>query len=171
MATSVVEMLRTLASQGRTVICTIHQPSSQIVEMFDKVLLMAEGRTAYLGDVGTANKFLETCGFPCPANYNPADHWVETLALVPGREQQSRQRLDQAQSSHLIGPATSPLIGSDHGVATTTLLCYYKSTQSPHFSGFLLRLYGKKEAYETRQNLLQMPLCRNARNALEAVCV
>ena len=51
MAASVVETLRKLASQGRTVICTIHQPSSQIVEMFDKILLMAEGRTAFLGKV------------------------------------------------------------------------------------------------------------------------
>ena len=79
MATSVVEMLRSLASQGRTVICTIHQPSSQIVELFDKVLLMAEGRTAYLGHVNNANNFLHSCGFPCPQNYNPADHWVQVF--------------------------------------------------------------------------------------------
>ena len=79
MATSVVEMLRSLASQGRTVICTIHQPSSQIVELFDKVLLMAEGRTAYLGHVNNANNFLQSCGFPCPQNYNPADHWVQVF--------------------------------------------------------------------------------------------
>ena len=59
MAVSVVDTLCTLAKQGRTVICTIHQPSSQIVEMFDKILLMAEGRTAYLGDVKMANNFFE----------------------------------------------------------------------------------------------------------------
>ena len=76
MAASVVDILRKLARQGRTVICTIHQPSSQIVEMFDKVLLMAEGRTAFLGEVSAANKFLESCGFPFPAHYNPADHWI-----------------------------------------------------------------------------------------------
>merc|ERR1711936_444779 len=62
--------------------------------MFDKVLLMAEGRTAFLGQVNTANKFLETCGFPCPSHYNPADHWVETLAVVPGQEEDSRSRLE-----------------------------------------------------------------------------
>ena len=82
MAATVVETLRRLASQGRTVICTIHQPSSHLVEMFDKVLLMAEGRTAFLGQVNTANKFLETCGFPCPSHYNPADHWVEVRQIT-----------------------------------------------------------------------------------------
>ena len=82
MAFSVVDILKKLALQGKTVICTIHQPSSQIVEMFDKVLLLASrpGRTAFLGEVSEANKFLESCGFPCPPVYNPADHWVETLA-------------------------------------------------------------------------------------------
>ena len=82
MAASVVDILRKLARQGRNVICTIHQPSSQIVEMFDKVLLLAEGRTAFLGEVSAANQFLETCGFPCPSHYNPADHWVEVSVSI-----------------------------------------------------------------------------------------
>ena len=51
--------MRSLASQGRTIVCTIHQPSSQIVNLFDKVLLMAEGKTAYLGDVPGANSFFD----------------------------------------------------------------------------------------------------------------
>ena len=59
MAASVVEVMRTLASQGRTIVCTIHQPSSQIFHLFDKVLFMAEGRTAYIGDVPGANSFFE----------------------------------------------------------------------------------------------------------------
>ena len=90
MAASVVEILKKLARQGRTVICTIHQPSSRVVEMFDKILLLAEGRTAYLGDVSRANKFLETCGFPCPAHYNPADHWV-TVSLKQTDQLLNRQ--------------------------------------------------------------------------------
>merc|ERR1712142_1402784 len=94
MATSVVETLRALAKQVRTVICTIHQPSSQIFQLFDKILLMAEGRTAYLGDVDTANTFFSDCGLPCPTNFNPADHYVQVLAVVPGEEDVSRKRID-----------------------------------------------------------------------------
>ena len=99
MAASVVEMLRALASQGRTIICTIHQPSSQITELFDKVLLMAEGKTAFLGDMDNANNFLAGCGFPCPMNYNPADHWVQALAVVPGNEEKSRKNIDTVCSA------------------------------------------------------------------------
>ncbi len=38
-------------------ICTIHQPSSQVFSMFDKVLLMAEGKMAYLGDLDLCYNF------------------------------------------------------------------------------------------------------------------
>jgi len=99
MASSVVETLRKLASQGRTVICTIHQPSSQITNLFDKVLLMAEGRTAFLGDLTDANPFLEKCGFPCPVNYNPADHWVQALAVIPGIEEKCRTNIERVCST------------------------------------------------------------------------
>jgi ABC-type multidrug transport system ATPase subunit len=57
MAQNVIEVLRTLAEQGKTIVCTIHQPSSQVYSLFDKVLLMAEGRLAYLGDLESAGEF------------------------------------------------------------------------------------------------------------------
>ena len=34
-----------------------------------------------------------TKGLPCPANYNPADFYIHTLATVPGQEVQSRQTI------------------------------------------------------------------------------
>jgi len=93
MAASVVELLGKMARQGRTVICTIHQPSSQIVQLFDKVLLMAEGKTAYLGDVAGANRLFERCGFSCPPAFNPADHFIQVLAVVPGKEEECRNTI------------------------------------------------------------------------------
>ena len=36
-----------------------------------------------------------SCGLPCPVNYNPVDHYVQTLAMVPGEEEQSRQRIER----------------------------------------------------------------------------
>lgn len=57
MAMSVVECMRRLASQGRTIVCTIHQPSSEIFEMFDKLSLLAEGRLAFIGSLPSAYQF------------------------------------------------------------------------------------------------------------------
>lgn len=39
----VMKILRDLANKGITVICTIHQPSSEIVTMFDNIILLTSG--------------------------------------------------------------------------------------------------------------------------------
>lgn len=49
MALNVIQVLKTMAQSGKTVICTIHQPSSELYALFDKLLLLAEGRVAFLG--------------------------------------------------------------------------------------------------------------------------
>ena len=57
MAQNVMLVLKTMALKGKTVVTTIHQPSSEIFAMVDKVLLMAEGRVAFLGSPDDACKF------------------------------------------------------------------------------------------------------------------
>jgi ABC-type multidrug transport system ATPase subunit len=59
MALSMVEAMRDFAKQGKTVISTIHQPSSQIFEKFDTLILLAEGRVAYIGPSKDAVQFFE----------------------------------------------------------------------------------------------------------------
>jgi ABC-type multidrug transport system ATPase subunit len=57
MAMTIVESMKHLAQQGKTIICTIHQPSSEIFECFDTLYLMAEGRLAYSGSLENAADF------------------------------------------------------------------------------------------------------------------
>ncbi|OQR95371.1 ATP-binding Cassette (ABC) Superfamily, partial [Thraustotheca clavata] len=45
--------IRKIASTGRTVVCTIHQPSTEVFEMFDNLLLLKRGgETVFFGDLG-----------------------------------------------------------------------------------------------------------------------
>ena len=77
-----------------TVICTIHQPSSDIFKMFDKLLILAEGgQVAYFGPLGGAASFFKTHGIECPLTFNPADVFVRSLAVVPFKEEESRERI------------------------------------------------------------------------------
>lgn len=57
MALNVIQVLKGLAQKGKTIICTIHQPSSELYSMFDKLLLLAEGRVAFLGTPDEADSF------------------------------------------------------------------------------------------------------------------
>eukprot|EP00741_Cyanophora_paradoxa_P003341 tig00000692_g3247.t1 len=53
-AYGVVELLKSMAARGHTVLCTIHQPSRTVFSMFDSLLLLARGRTTYFGPVAAA---------------------------------------------------------------------------------------------------------------------
>ncbi|XP_049695076.2 protein white [Helicoverpa armigera] len=94
MAQNVIQVLKGLAQKGKTVVCTIHQPSSELYAMFDKLLIMADGKVAFLGSPDQANDFFKDLGAACPPNYNPADHFIQLLAGVPGREETTRTTID-----------------------------------------------------------------------------
>lgn len=56
-AHTVMQVLKNLVEKGKTVILTIHQPSSELYSMFDKLLLMADGRVAFFGTPSQASQF------------------------------------------------------------------------------------------------------------------
>ncbi|CAK5076470.1 unnamed protein product [Meloidogyne enterolobii] len=60
LAKQVIQVLKDLARRkNMTIIVTIHQPSSQLFEMFDKICLLAEGKLAFLGTTAEAIPFFE----------------------------------------------------------------------------------------------------------------
>lgn len=73
-AFKVMELLRDLTRWGITVVCTIHQPSSEIWNMLDKIMVLVKGHTCYLGTSNGAKEFFEFLGKPVPLNYNVSDH-------------------------------------------------------------------------------------------------
>ncbi|KAJ7547414.1 hypothetical protein O6H91_08G084900 [Diphasiastrum complanatum] len=71
--------LKKLAMCGHTVLASIHQPSSEIFELLDDLLLLAKGKTVYFGAASGAQKCFSTAGFPCPALRNPSDHFLRAI--------------------------------------------------------------------------------------------
>ncbi|KAI3945837.1 hypothetical protein MKW98_023111 [Papaver atlanticum] len=62
-----------------TVISSVHQPSSEVFDLFHNLCLLSSGRTIYFGPTSTANEFFALNGFPCPAMRNPSDHYLRTI--------------------------------------------------------------------------------------------
>lgn len=95
MAENIVETLQSMARNGKTVLCTIHQPSSEVFTLFSHLLIVAEGRVAFLGTLDEALNFYKSVGYPCPVNYNPADFYIMKMAVVPGRENECRAEINR----------------------------------------------------------------------------
>ncbi|XP_073949751.1 ATP-binding cassette subfamily G member 4-like [Choristoneura fumiferana] len=74
-----VVLLRLLSRQGRTIVCTVHQPSASLFALFDRVYVIARGMCCYQGAAPLLVPFLSEAGHICPTTHNPADFVLETL--------------------------------------------------------------------------------------------
>ncbi|KAE9404292.1 hypothetical protein BT96DRAFT_973299 [Gymnopus androsaceus JB14] len=88
-AYNVVESLVSLAKNyNRTVIFTIHQPRSNIVALFDQLLVLALGRVVYSGEFGRCGDYFARIGKPCPPGFNIADYLID-LTVQSGIDSRS----------------------------------------------------------------------------------
>ncbi|GAA0172791.1 hypothetical protein Leryth_009618 [Lithospermum erythrorhizon] len=75
----VIQALKSVARDGRTVISSIHQPSSEVFALFDDLYLLSGGQSVYFGEAKMAVKFFAEAGFPCPSRRNPSDHFLRCI--------------------------------------------------------------------------------------------
>ncbi|TIA07748.1 putative ABC transporter [Aureobasidium pullulans] len=86
-AYSIIRFLKKLTAAGQAIVCTIHQPSSVLIQQFDMVLaLNPGGNTFYFGPIGENGKdvidYFGARGVKCPPAKNVAEFLLET-AIKP----------------------------------------------------------------------------------------
>ncbi|KAF9892548.1 hypothetical protein FE257_001657 [Aspergillus nanangensis] len=114
-AFSIVRFLKKLSQAGQAIVCTIHQPSSMLIQQFDMILaLNPGGNTFYFGPVGKDGsdviKYFGDRGVVCPPSKNVAEFILETAAKATQKDgksidwneewrnsDQNRQILDEIQ--------------------------------------------------------------------------
>eukprot|EP01103_Thecamoeba_quadrilineata_P004182 TRINITY_DN1390_c0_g1_i2.p1 TRINITY_DN1390_c0_g1~~TRINITY_DN1390_c0_g1_i2.p1 ORF type:complete len:500 (-),score=73.84 TRINITY_DN1390_c0_g1_i2:336-1835(-) len=80
-AQSVMERLKILKGKDRTLVCTIHQPRTDIFLMFDLLMILSQGRVVYFGPAVAAITYLSALNFQCPLLVNVADFLMDTVVL------------------------------------------------------------------------------------------
>jgi ATP-binding cassette subfamily G (WHITE) protein 2 (PDR) len=91
-AWTICALLRKLANNGQAILCTIHQPSAQLFEHFDSILLLDhQGNELYFGDIGPSSRtlinYFEINGAPpCEPKENSASWLFKATGNNPGTE-------------------------------------------------------------------------------------
>ncbi|KAJ3156057.1 hypothetical protein HDU89_005621 [Geranomyces variabilis] len=103
-----VEYVKKVIRMGN-VIClvTIHQPSSQVVEHFDSMLLLTKGKTAYFGPGNQAEHYFEKLGLSVPPSVNPVDFFLDCMAQSP------KTLCERSQALEGFGYPGGPIVLAD----------------------------------------------------------
>uniref|UniRef100_A0AAV1TAD2 ABC transporter domain-containing protein n=1 Tax=Peronospora matthiolae TaxID=2874970 RepID=A0AAV1TAD2_9STRA len=82
MAETVTMQLQQIARGGRTVIATIHQPSSEVFALFDRLYLLSEGSCVFHGKAVDSVDYFASLGYACPSLMNPTDYFMKQLVVM-----------------------------------------------------------------------------------------
>ena len=119
-AFNVIECLVTLAkTYKRTVIFTIHQPRSNIVALFDRLILLAQGKTVYSGPFSQCQEYFDQIGYSCPPGFNIADYLVDLTMHAGNTAAFDDGSIINDEAS--VGPSSTHAVKSIPSIAGTSI--------------------------------------------------
>ncbi|XP_033957187.1 ATP-binding cassette sub-family G member 8 [Pseudochaenichthys georgianus] len=94
-AHNLVFTLSRLARGNRLVLLSVHQPRSDIFQLFDLVVLLSSGSAVYCGAAREMVPYFTALEYPCPRYCNPSDFYVDLISIdrrSPEREAEGLER-------------------------------------------------------------------------------
>lgn len=85
-------------SRRQAVMMTVHQPRENLLDLFDKIILMAEGNVLFIGSVEKALAHFSGMGLECPPRTNPGDFFSDMTTIdfrTPDKERKTRMQVEQ----------------------------------------------------------------------------
>ncbi len=79
-AEDLISTLQRLAHGGRTVMCSVHQPSPEIFGLFDRLVFLADGHVLFDGPARSVPDYFNKIGHDVPPEENPADFIMEVVS-------------------------------------------------------------------------------------------
>lgn len=112
-AFNIISTIKNLAvTQNKIVLMTIHQPRTDILELFDKVILLSAGKLVWYGKTLDALDHFEKLGYPLPPKTNPSDYFLDITTLdqrTPELRAESMGRIEKFETAW-----------AEHGQVTVT---------------------------------------------------
>lgn len=103
-AHNLVITLSRLARGNRLVLLSVHQPRSDIFQLFDLVVLLSSGSAVYCGAAREMVPYFTALGYPCPRYCNPSDFYVDLISIDRRSPEREAECLDKARvlSEHFM---------------------------------------------------------------------
>lgn len=96
-AHNLVITLSRLARGNRLVLLSVHQPRSDIFQLFDLVVLLSSGSAVYCGPARDMVPYFTALGYPCPRYCNPSDFYVDLISIDRRSPEQEAECLERAR--------------------------------------------------------------------------
>jgi hypothetical protein len=138
-ARRVVLALRDLSRTGCTVVCTLHQPSSVVFALTDRLLLLQGGQAAYFGPTLQSLTHFKSLNLCCPTYLNPADYLLDLVESGQDEadeklllDSDSDQREDEAwrDVQNRLNQAATSVISLPHSIELTSDLAVTTETSA-----------------------------------------
>lgn len=156
-AASILNVLNSLAQEGRTIICTIHQPRSDLFSQFGNILLLAKGgQVAYNGPSSQLLPYFSDIGHPCPKLTNPADHILDMISVnlqSLEKEEASRRRVTNLLEAWCVEQARIQAPKPDHrpAISMPAELGAYERTSNDYMAFYVLLRRSTKNFFRSPQ--------------------
>uniref|UniRef100_A0A7N0UD10 ABC transporter domain-containing protein n=1 Tax=Kalanchoe fedtschenkoi TaxID=63787 RepID=A0A7N0UD10_KALFE len=80
----VIKVLQRIAQSGSIVIMTVHQPSSRILGLLDRLLFISRGNTVYSGSPANLSSYFAEFGYPIPPEENKTEFALDVIRELEG---------------------------------------------------------------------------------------
>ena len=127
----VMGIVRRLTDQGLSVICTIHQPSVDVFELFDKLILLVKGEVVYNGDVDQAAAYFSSKGFRYTPRMNPAEFIVSVASCETGHRDKMIEG-PEVQPGFFASEYRNSTMFSDRAMSVRKLADDFTSSPNTH---------------------------------------
>ncbi|XP_065078457.1 ATP-binding cassette sub-family G member 1-like isoform X2 [Ochlerotatus camptorhynchus] len=94
----IIAYLKDMARQGRCVVSVIHQPSSDLLELFDDIYVVVDGQCLYQGPLEQLTSTFAEVGMVCPQYYNRADFVIKMASKSSSDAEKIRMLIDQMKT-------------------------------------------------------------------------
>ena len=78
-AFNVINILKNMTENNKTIIVILHQPASEIFNLLDNILILDDGNLCYCDEKDNFISYIKNLGFECPIYTNPLDYLFMNL--------------------------------------------------------------------------------------------